>query len=242
MDTVRTPDSSDCTVARAAPYLYLYTLSCAPPTDSTAGYGQRYLTARNKLTVPSSVPEFRHPPPTERFIATTHSTTQIGRDDRAQRRNVDAIQKQTSGEVGRYLLDPAHEGERLAMRMRQPHANLGKKFVYSPQSSPAKTTASTHHVTLMSPQRTERMDTGRSTARDERAGMPTVRSPEGPLTFRSTFKTLDKSFSNVNRRDLFAAGSAPARPAQELVWCVATNSRNGDASKNWAGQLRKENN
>ncbi|KAJ1436822.1 hypothetical protein B484DRAFT_393043 [Ochromonadaceae sp. CCMP2298] len=202
------------------------------------GYGQRYLTARNHCTVPSSVPEYRHPPPTERFLRVTSSTVKVGLDDRSMRRNVDAIQRQTSGEVGRYLLDPAHEGERLALRMRQPHANLGKKYVDSPQRSRAGTISP-----LASPPRTERMDTGRSTGsarEDPRAGMPTVRSPEGPLTFRSTFKALDKSFSNVNRRDIFAAGNAPARPPQELVWCAANNNRGAETSKAWAAQLRKE--
>lgn len=58
-------------------------------------------------------------------------------------------------------------------------------------------------------------------------------------TYVSTLQNLDKTFSNVNRRDLFAA-SLPGRPAQELVWCAANNNRGAQATKTWAERLRKE--
>mmetsp|Transcript_3141 Transcript_3141/g.4906 ORF Transcript_3141/g.4906 Transcript_3141/m.4906 type:complete len:259 (+) Transcript_3141:53-829(+) len=93
------------------------------------GYGKRYLTSRNQITVPHSVPEFRYPAPTERYQRVTSSTKLVHNDNRAQLRNVHSIQLQTSGEVGRYLLDPRFEGEKLLKKMLQPHAKLGKKFV-----------------------------------------------------------------------------------------------------------------
>ena len=66
--------------------------------------------------------------------------------------------------------------------------------------------------------------------------------PQGRLDsaqYMATLQTLDRSFSNINRRDLFAA-SMPSRSAQELVWCAANNNKGAQATKTWAERLRKD--
>ncbi|RYG64614.1 hypothetical protein EON64_13600, partial [archaeon] len=71
----------------------------------TAGYGARYPTARNRMTLPQSIPQFRLPPPSERFLQGTRSTQVIKKDERSLKRNAEQIVFQTSGEIGQYYYD-----------------------------------------------------------------------------------------------------------------------------------------
>ncbi len=64
------------------------------------GYGMRYPTERNQMTHPANVPQFRHPPDSERYLAGIKSTQMIKKDDRSIHRNAEQIVFQTSGEVG----------------------------------------------------------------------------------------------------------------------------------------------
>jgi hypothetical protein len=77
------------------------------------GNGVRVLTHRNQMTVPASVPAYRHLPDTARFKADTTCKVLTHFDDRAQKRNADQISKQTSGEYGQYLIQDHTRSEKL---------------------------------------------------------------------------------------------------------------------------------
>lgn len=64
------------------------------------GYGMRMPTSRNKPAETFSVPKYRHPPDSARFIAGTKSKPQILKDEVGERRNNESIKFLTSGEVG----------------------------------------------------------------------------------------------------------------------------------------------
>lgn len=185
------------------------------------------------------MPLERHPPQSDRFTRVTSSTQLIGTDARAERRNADQIRLQTSGEIGSFYIDAETEGIKLGKtRLKPPvrqkeSTNMETQYEYKCAPITARSTASSF----------ESAPSARSTARSEYGGQATNRSFGSPSAsgsnFATTWQTLDRSFSNANRRDLFAA-SMPGRPAQELVWCAASNNRGAQQSKSWAGKLRKD--
>jgi len=78
------------------------------------------LTSRNQQTLPASIPQFRHSPPTERFLQTTTCTKLVRNDEAGIRRNADQIVRQTSGEYGKYLIEPDSSAIRLNMTASRP--------------------------------------------------------------------------------------------------------------------------
>lgn len=211
------------------------------------GYGQRYLTSRNAPTLPCSVPVLRHPPLSDRYNRVTAPTRLIGTDARAERRNADQIMLQTSGEVGRFYVDPEPEAVKLGRTLLKQPARHSDTNSYETTAQSEFSKPATARSGDMSG-RMESCRTGRSTERSSfedssfRNSTGTGYNNAGLAstnTYVSTLQNLDKTFSNVNRRDLFAA-SLPGRPAQELVWCAANNNRGAQATKTWAQRLRKE--
>lgn len=210
------------------------------------------MTSRNTLTLPCSVPIIRHPPPTERFLRVTSPTKLIGDDHRAEKRNADQIVYQTSGEIGRFYIDPESQGAKLGKkplqpirRTLEPKFNLGMSFPEPTRSTPQlqdSQPAASQRSPASSRLNTERLLTGRDTERGATHDSFASSSQRGPMDssqYLATLKQLDRTFSNTSRRDLFAA-SMPSRPPQELVWCAANNNKGAQASKSWAERLRRD--
>ena len=208
--------------------------------SQTAGYGQRYLTSRNLLTLPCSVPIIRHPPPTERYLRVTSSTQLIGSDGRAERRNADQIKMQTSGEVGRFYIDAESQGVKLGKTLLQRPANnyATESNKFTADQSEFKSRPATDRTTSTGRYEDEGYFSGRNSQSSARG--PLDSSGGNNVNASSAFGTATSAtYLNASRRDLFAA-SAPSRSQQELVWCVANNSRGARQSQPWAERLRKE--
>jgi hypothetical protein len=156
---------------------------------------------------------------------------------------------QTSGEVGRFYIDPESTGVKLgkrplqpARRTVEPQFNLGLSFpeparlnVGTARQETGRSAASSR---LGSDAWSSRGDFRRESAHDHSEHAPSS-STRDSTQYMATLQRLDKSFSNSSRRDLFAA-SMPARPAQELVWCASNNNKGSQATKGWAEKLRRD--
>lgn len=203
------------------------------------GYGQRYLTSRNQPTLPRSVPLQRHPPPSDRFARVTSSTQLIGTDARAERRNADQIRNQTSGEIGRFYIDSESEAVKLGKTLLKPPPPQPDNL-YEIQSG-IQSALPTNRSLPSSRYGADSARTGRSTSRSDygNSSRDNFYTTTSSNKYMTTLQTLDRTFSNSDRRDLFAA-SMPGRSAQELVWCAANNNRGALQSKGWAQRLRKE--
>jgi hypothetical protein len=157
---------------------------------------------------------------------------------------------QTSGEVGRFYIDPESTGVKLGKRPLQlvrrtvePQFNLGLSF---PEPANLKNSAvrqETGRSAASSRLGSEAWPSGRGDFRRESARDNSEHAPSSSTRdstqYMATLQRLDKSFSNSSRRDLFAA-SMPARPAQELVWCASNNNKGSQATKGWAEKLRRD--
>jgi hypothetical protein len=176
----------------------------------------------------------------------TAPTKLIGDDGRAERRNADQIMFQTSGEVGRFYIDPESQGVKLGKsplkpikHSIEPQFNLGMSFPEPARAVPPSSSRSNASSRLGDGDFLQQ--SSRISARNE-SFTSSGTMPQGRLNsaqYMATLQTLDRSFSNINRRDLFAA-SMPSRSAQELVWCAANNNKGAQASKTWAERLRKQ--
>lgn len=106
------------------------------------GNGVRVLTHRNQMTLPPSVPAYRHLPDTARFKADTTCKVLTHNDDRAQRRNADQITKQTSGEYGQYLVNTHTKSERLNLgRSTHQHNEKTGRFNFPVSSARSELSA-----------------------------------------------------------------------------------------------------
>lgn len=156
---------------------------------------------------------------------------------------------QTSGEVGRFYIDPDSEGVKLGRKPLQPSRtsiessfNLGLSQPEPPRRLEQKTKDSGRSMSSSRTREDSCFPSSRLSIRTDTTGAGFTssnlpRGPHGSDQYLSTLQRLDSSFSNTNRRDLFAA-SMPSRPARELVWCVARNSIGAQATKSWAEHLR----
>ena len=176
----------------------------------------------------------------DRFTRVTSSTQLIGIGDRADRRNADQIRFQTSGEVGKFYIDAEPEAVKLGKTLlTKPAARETINPTYE-TASEFKSAPVTTRSSASKEYDIQSARTGRSTARSDIGSSRGGASPAvGRAQYMSTLQQLDRSFSNGDRRDLFAA-SMPGRPSQELVWCAANNNRGAQQSKGWAQRLRKE--
>lgn len=189
--------------------------------------------------MPRSVPLQRHPPPSDRFARVTSSTQLIGTDARAEKRNADQIRNQTSGEIGRFYIDSESEAVKLGKTLLKPPPPRPDNL-YEMHSG-LQSALPTNRSLLSSRKGTDSARSDRSTSRSDygNSSRDNFHTSAASNKYMTTLQTLDRTFSNSDRRDLFAA-SMPGRSAQELVWCAANNNRGALQSKGWAQRLRKE--
>lgn len=219
-----------------------------------SGYGARFPTERNQMTLPANVPFYRHLPDTDRFLAGTRSTQLVRTDDAAQRKNAVAILHKTSGEVGLHYLGIDPEPIRILkkpLREPFPHRSVVKTYDHlyvtrNEENQSARATARS------------KPDSGRWTALESARNNNHQHnySPSGSLArtwgtstssgaeqkreqFFQTLSTLDKSFNRQSRRDLFVA-SLPPKPMHELVSVATSHNHSAMQSKGWAEKLRRD--
>lgn len=214
------------------------------------GYGIRFPTERNQMTLPSNVPLYRKPPDTERFLAGTRPTQMIKKDDKAIQRNAQQLVFQTSGEIGafHYGLEKS-DVEKWNKKPLSQQTILANTYVKPVSSDQSVSTARSGR------QESGRIETGRSgwtesMPNTERSGQMSFRdhtghnygSTDGMNTSRSkyiqTLHNLDPSFGRKARGDLIIA-TQPPKPKQELVWLATANDRYALQSKPWALKLRR---
>ena len=233
-----------------------------------SGYGARIHTARNQMTLPASVPLYRHPPDTPHFVQGCHSTQLVRADDKAVRRNADAVMRQTSGEVGFHYLGFDPEPIRLLKKpVREPHVHTvvpkTHEAFYSSISgnnnnnNVASSSSSHNNQSARGEGRTSARSlpaTGRSidsrwsneysrpsTTREESTPHvhTTAFSEHKREQFKQTLRTLDSSFGSQSRKDLFAA-SQPPKPIQEMVWVATSNNHSALQGRHWSNKLRRD--
>lgn len=153
---------------------------------------------------------------------------------------------QTSGEIGRFYIDPESEGVKLGSRTLQPvkHSMAPQFNLGTSLPEPALSGTLAHQDTARNPASSRpNSDTNNrrhcaNSGRNELQSSGRAGSVDR-TQYLATLQKLDRTFSNSDRRDLYAA-SIPSRPAHELVWCAANNSRGAQASKVWAEKLRRD--
>jgi hypothetical protein len=159
------------------------------------------------MTLPANVPQFRHPPDSERFLAGTKSTQTIKKDDRSIHRNAEQIVFQTSGEVGLHFHGIEPEPLRLNRRplkhgkLYHPPVpstfttnSLNPNYQLPSQITNATQNNSTNNNTIPE----TNLGTGRSSHLTETAR--TVRSEwsDVPSSYRSNPHTGRGNFNNNN--------------------------------------------
>lgn len=217
------------------------------------------------MSLPHSVPKYRHLPDTSRFKADTTCailpSTMMG--DKAERRNADQIAKQTSGEYGKFLVDHHHRSEKLNLGKSQHKLNemSGKfKFDISTARSEQSTARSSRTSSVgtrkpfYEPMTTERyksdvldnvtpieLHTLSSSHQLSQSTLSSYESSGANMkdTFKNTLDNLDKQYQNRNKRDL-RASLLPSRGYQEGKLCATSNHRNEQQSKVWSNQLRQD--
>jgi hypothetical protein len=219
------------------------------------GYGARIPTERNRMSLPASVPNHRHPPDTAHFLEGCRSTQIVKVDDRACRRNAEAIMRQTSGEVGFHYLGIDPEPLRLMKKpLREPHvhtivAKTHDAFYSSINSDKSQNNSISARENARKASARSMPSTGRSI--DSRWSNEYSHSSarENPTShassdskrekFAQTLRTLDSSFGSQGRRDLFAA-SQPTKPMHEMVWVATSNNHAALQSRSWSNKLRRD--
>jgi hypothetical protein len=215
------------------------------------------------MTLPLSIPQHRHVPPSERFVRGTRSTQLIKKDEHSQKRNAEQIVFQASGEIGKYYYGIESKATRL---MYQPLV----KNLYQPSSSTQYLTASQTSSSsaslrsarestqsVASPEQSSARLSNFS-ARDvctdntpHKACSPVVvgagthtRTSQGPGPGKErvlqTLGMLDRSFKASDRNDLRAAATAGARgnKSQEAVWSATGSFHEHMHAKPWILKLR----
>lgn len=225
--------------------LLLYCAMCAHFLPSgVLGYGARYPTERNRVNVPASIPKYRHPPDSERFLAGTRSVVRAQRDDRSLRRNAEQIVYQTSGEVGSYYygVEPefVHLNRQPLEATRRGHDLFSASKTAVP---PAEATGSKCSPWASSRSNQSARFSDYST--DKRSAYSTPRSQRqgyDQLTQEKlnwTLTNLNPSFERHARYDLLAA-SQPRKPVQESVWSATGNYQEYLNGKPWMLKLRQD--
>lgn len=195
----------------------------------------RYPTERNRMTVPANVPKYRHLPDTQEYLKGCSSTKLIKEDDKALRRNTDAIVFQTSGDYGQHYLGI----ETKTLRLQ-------RKGISPAQTMMTRTMEQRQRKVEFEPQTTQqsaRSDISGSLLTD-RSSIQSFREEFNNKninseTYTKTLNNLDKAFDRRAKKDLVAA-TLPKKSTQELVWCGTSNEHNALQSKPWADYLRKD--
>lgn len=200
--------------------------------DDGYGNGCRWPTSRNAQSLPASVPQFRHPPDSERYLNGIKSKVQIKSDEASLKRNAEQVVFQTSGEIGKFLID-YDEGTKLNM---QPLRRYKPQVVHKTcqDSSIIRQTAREVGTSRNNTARTEQSNNSISFCSSGNYGGTTSQE-----TYLETLNKLDKAFDKWNRRDLFAA-SLPAKQEHEQRWTATSNHQSSLQSKHWAEKLRRD--
>jgi len=176
------------------------------------GYGMRYPTERNQMTHPANVPQFRHPPDSERFLAGTKSTQIIKKDDRSIHRNAEQIVYQTSGEVGLHFHgiepEPLKLNRRPLKHAKLYHPPIPSTFTTSSLnpnyqlptqtiSNQAPPTNSNNATATNNPMPETTLGTGRSSRLTETARTARSEWSDAPNSYRSNPQT-NRDYKNQN--------------------------------------------
>lgn len=192
------------------------------------------------MSVPASIPQFRHPPDPEHFVVGTKSTQLIRGDDRSKIRNAQQLMYQTSGEIGHHYFGLPTPAMKLKMQPLQ-----GSNRSPVPSNSTAMNASDTS-MNIQSPT-TSRSARLTSSRRDDNVytqsnpfiqSFVDTRSPIDSARLKSTLNSLDKSFDRRARSDLIAAVQ-PSSP-QGGNWSAATNYKEFQNSKQWILKLRQD--
>lgn len=194
------------------------------------------------MTVPASIPKYRNPTPSERFLCGTRSTQLIKSDDGSLRRNAEAIVHQTSGEVGQHYFGIQSPALRMKMQPPpRPSYEQAAVAVPAPEAVPQSASPwSSRAPSARSEQCTPRSQRSPLQQQQQQAWDRDSAIPSAREVFRSTLHSLDPAFTTRARADLFAA-SQPRRPAggQLQVQGATANYQEFQNSKAWMGRLRE---
>jgi hypothetical protein len=210
----------------------------------------RFPTSRNTMTLPGNVPKYRRPPDTAEFLLGCRSTQRVKLDDRAMRRNADAIVHLTSGDIGSHYLGRTPSDVRIHMKPLS-HRGSPRNDSYSnvPETNSARRhshepTSNVHNNNghnLQSRSGTASARSQHDTPVSQRSGLSTFREEINYSSnkYMTTLKHLDGGFGRNARKDLMTA-CLPPRPSQEFVWAGTTIQHNALQTKAWALKLRRD--
>eukprot|EP01040_Poterioochromonas_malhamensis_P000058 gene58-62_t len=205
------------------------------------GYGARYPTSRNTMTLPANVPKQRRPPDTDRFLKGIRSTQRVKMDEGAMKKHAEQIAMLTSGEIGLHYLGRESSAVRLNMKPIDPPPEKKKEAPANlPSSQSVLDQTSNASQTGWMSNRSNFSDGGYSHRSHSLASFREGLS-ESQNKYTYTLNNLDSTFGRNAKKDLITA-SLPPRPAQELVWCATTIQHNALQSKGWSLKLRKDSN
>jgi hypothetical protein len=196
------------------------------------GYGARYPTNRNRMTLPANVPSYRHVPDSERYLRKTSSTRVIKTDEESVKRNAQQVMYQTSGEIGFHYL--GFDPEPIRLNKKPLRSTSVVKSVPKEKFASSANDHSSDGERYLTERYTERsaLSTGRSMGNDFTPSFTNQRE-----RFAHTLLNLDPSFDRQRRRDLFVA-SMPPKPMQELVGVATSNNHSAMQSLPWVLKLR----
>jgi len=207
------------------------------------GYGARVPTARNAPTLPASIPQYRYPPVSERSENYFRSRPMGLTGYKADKRLVDQIIHQTSGDWGKFLTVNDNADIRLFMKPVPATISLNKSknaTVYNDDNNnktkKGDSNSNNNNNTYRESKTSSRYDFNDSSEltshRDD------INSNSGNSKYHATLSTIDfKSFPKHAKYNLRAAVQAPV--PEHVYRGVATNNQLGYKNcLNWSGQLR----
>lgn len=221
--------------------LFFQVLAHSMRISCETGYGARYPTSRNTMTLPANVPKQRRPPDTDRFLKGIRSTQRVKMDEGAMKKHAEQIAMLTSGEIGLHYLGRESSAVRLNMKPIDPPPEKKKEAPANlPSSQSVLDQTSNASQTGWMSNRSNFSDGGYSHRSHSLASFREGLS-ESQNKYTYTLNNLDSTFGRNAKKDLITA-SLPPRPAQELVWCATTIQHNALQSKGWSLKLRKDSN
>jgi hypothetical protein len=207
------------------------------------GRGVHCVTARNVPTWPANVPQFRHPPDSERFLRGTRPTPGAtscwpSSNHRAQVRNADQMVHQTSGDYGKFLYDTDSRAVKLNKGTMNPRpSELAATRAAAESAAALGSSRGMARSSNSATQRTARSDLSARSSGGGGGAISSHRAPPVEYTAVSALRELDSAFSRKNRRDLIAA-TLPLRSDHELILSATSGNLQQLQSKPWAEKLR----
>ena len=171
------------------------------------------------MTLPASIPQFRHPPDTERFIAKSGSSQIIKSDDRSFKRNADQVAFLTSGEIGSHYF------------IKETAAS---KFKSTNLADSART--ETARIEKESA-RKEEVTSGRQTMVAAKNAMHQTQQAKIDANF--TLQSFSGTFDRRSKRDWqLATMGSPKKSHSEIIGYATDIHQSALQSKSWALKLR----